>query len=242
MGCFNSKSQFSDEEEALVQETEALGFNKCSTAEVDLNIRKYSSEEKINRNQLKSLCSTLNLNLKNYDTHMNIEKFMDQLKLTPDFYDAQRLLIIGILLSTGSDERKAQNLFQVMDRDETGSIDSSKSQVLLEKWIDCILNLGLLVGDAQNHRSSQEKSAAYINKCRQAKKRWLYSMKNSLGAGFVTRDTFIRCTTSFKGGVLIEPRSFRSYLAKDALENPENKRKVSLNVPLAKFRKPAEEA
>lgn len=221
MGCFGSKQQYADEEEAISLESEALGFSKCSVTEVDFAIRKYSCDGRINRNQMKSLTTALSLNLKNYDTHIYIDKLISSMELPGCYYDVNPLLVIGIVLAEGSEARKAQSLFEIVDPKESGAMNSSKVQTLLNLWVDLILRLGVLAGDNQNHRSSIEQINCYIERCNQAKDHWIQTMKNALGSGFVPKDHFVRVCSTLKEGEFMKPGGLRMYLAKEALASHE---------------------
>jgi Ca2+-binding EF-hand superfamily protein len=221
MGCCGVKDRFVEEENALEIESEALGFKRLSVSEVDFTIRKYSSESKINRNQLKSLGTALKLNFANYDTHIYIDRLFAKLK-TPDqeFCNADPLLVIGLMLAEGDPERKAKALFEIADREEAGVIDASSIHALLNLWVDSTLDLGLLVGDGQNHLSSEAKMRDYIAMCRKAKLSWIALIKTSLGAGMVPKQHFIRVATTVNEAGFLDARVFRMYLASKGSSQP----------------------
>jgi Ca2+-binding EF-hand superfamily protein len=218
MGCFNTKHRFSDEEEALAIEAAALGFGRLSVNEVDISIRKYSSGSRMNRNQMKSFASVLDLALVNYDTHIYISRLIARLQLPQQqLYNAYALLVIGIMLSNGNAETKAKALFEVADKDETGTIDLPGLRALLNLWVSSALDLGLLVGDGQNHSSNEQRNKGYIDKCMRAKDRWVGMMEKLLGKGAVVKDCFIKVVSTVHEGHYLHPCSLRIYLASDEL-------------------------
>jgi Ca2+-binding EF-hand superfamily protein len=216
MGCFADKESFADEENALEVESTALGFGKVSVNELDVTVRKYSCGIKINRNQCKSLCQALGLSLSNYDTHIYIKRLVDKIKVQgQDFFDANSLLAIGIMLANGELHSKARVLFETADREETGAIDNTKLETVLNLWVDSVLVLGLLVGDGQNHQSNDKRNRAYLAKCQDNKSRWVSFMLAKVGSGVVTKDHFISVTTAQNDGSFFSPRYFRIHLASD---------------------------
>jgi Ca2+-binding EF-hand superfamily protein len=218
MGCFNTKHKFSDEEQALEIESQALGFGRLSVNEVDISIRKYSAVSRMNRNQMKSLALVLGIALVNYDTHIYISRLIANLQLPQQqLFNANALLVIGIMLANGNAEAKARALFEVADKDETGTIDLSGLRTLLHLWVSSALDLGLLVGDGQNHSSDEERIKGYIEKCMRAKDRWVSSMEKTLGEGAVLKEHFIKVASTVHEGHYFNPSSFRIYLASDEL-------------------------
>lgn len=229
MGCVGPRQKFADEEETLSHEAEALGFSRRHINEVDCIMRKYSNDETVNANQLKAITKALSLHLDNYETHGSINKFVAKLKLPgKEVYSAQKLLITGLLLSHGENTRKADALFEVVDREESGSIDSAKLGVLLDLWIDVVLDLGELgASHAQGLRLIN-----YIGSCRDAKERWTTKLKAAFRTATIAKADFAREVLQLETGAFLNPSTFRQYLATDAQANP--KVAVGIEAPVRK--------
>lgn len=240
MGCVGARNRFSDEEETLAVEQAALGFSNHMITEVDCIIRKYSSGDVINANQLKAIQQHLELHLTNYETHKSIDAFMARLKRSgTETYFAQKLLVTGILLSEAEDSQRAKALYEVVDNEETGSIDMAKLSSLLTLWGETACDLGTLADGTPIDLRSKD----YIGKCRQVLPRWIELLKKQLGTTTVTKDKFLETLLTIQNVIFLRVREFRYYLAEDAVKNPVNITKQARSGAFASLRsgmKPAQ--
>lgn len=218
MGCIGSRHKFADEEETLAAEQAALGFSRHPLADVDCIVRKYSSDTTINVNQLKAIKQSLSLNLENYETHKSIGAFVAKLqKPGTTEYLSNKVLMTGILLAEAENTQRARALFEIVDKEETGSIDVGKLQNLLTVWIETTLDLGSLADTTPIGLRAKD----YIAKCRQSIQRWIDNLKKQLGTTTIAKARFIEVLTTPQNAVFLNCGEFRKYLAEDALKNPQ---------------------
>jgi Ca2+-binding EF-hand superfamily protein len=217
MGCIGTRPKFVEEDEQLTHKCQALGFSRHRIDIVDYALRKYSADGKVNANQLKAVSSALNLHLQNYDTHKTIDKFVASLQVSgQEVISADKLMVTGLLLAQGKLSDRAVALFEVVDREEAGSVDLGRLLHLLNLWIDAVVGMGVLGEDTDFNL----RIADYCGKCRSSKDRWIATMKGLFPGDSVTKEAFVRETLKAEHGGFLEPASFRVYLANDAMKHP----------------------
>ena len=131
MGCNTSRFELSDIEMCFEAADLSLLYSELDAIEVDLVHRKYSYGGFINELQWQSICSQLNLKISK-----EIDCFYQQFK-EEEGYKLESLLILGILLGSGTGETKARLIFEVFDKDDNKELHN----IVLTRMINLIADL-----------------------------------------------------------------------------------------------------
>jgi Ca2+-binding EF-hand superfamily protein len=146
MGCSESRGT-RPEEAYLIRAQHTLGFGSHRAAFIDQVIRKYSTGQVVNDSHLQSICRTLDIHTTNYDLNSSITTAFSTLR-NPEGLKLKPLLVLGILCGTGSNQEKAQLLFEVYDEENERQLSSQRLNSLISDLLFVVVNcLGSLSGE-----------------------------------------------------------------------------------------------
>jgi len=147
MGCGSSRKDLIQEEKAIVAMEYELHFVKHSCSYTDFILRKYNKQGFINSSHWGGVVSSLKIRDNQSVVCPNLQKFYEQLK-SNDLLPLNQVLVLGILLSSGTPYNKARLLFEITDEDNAGSVSVETISGLLELMLDLSINkLPILVSD-----------------------------------------------------------------------------------------------
>lgn len=161
MGACLSREDLSEVEQAITAKEHDLLFNQQSAQHIDFILRKYSHNSTMNDAQLNDAAKHLGLPLKNTQTNTKIEAFYSALKTTPASLH-KNLLVVGILLGSGSNSSKAKLLFEVYDVDGSHSLSKDKVVTLATEIAEVAIKKLTIVATAEK---SEGPIPVYIHNC-----------------------------------------------------------------------------
>ena len=137
MGCQDSRIDLTAEEAAIMNAESLLEYSSLSALDVDKIHRKYSYEGTIFEDQWHEIRKILKLkkNIRLY-TSQEITDFTGHFQILPGQYSLKKLLVLGILLSTGSIEEKSKLLFEVEDEESKKILNKKKIKELVNMIIE----------------------------------------------------------------------------------------------------------
>lgn len=136
MGCTAAKDEISKEEHCLLDGEDSLLYSLKNCKDIDSVHRKYSYQKKINKFQFKEIAARLNLAV-----HLNptekLNTFYDNFKVDQDHYSLKKLLILGLLISSGNTVDKARMLFEIEDKLSEKVLKKARIQKIVGKitWV-----------------------------------------------------------------------------------------------------------
>ena len=130
MGCNQGRENNSIEEEIIKKCEFSLNYNLKNCKDVDTSHRKFSYKGRINANQFKDITTKLCLAVSLHPTRKIIE-FYNNFKVNQEDYSLNQLLLLGILLSSGSSMNKARLLFEIEDKINTNILKKANVQALV---------------------------------------------------------------------------------------------------------------
>jgi Ca2+-binding EF-hand superfamily protein len=152
MGCSSSRASRL-EELVLIEAQEVIGFSKHKSSYIDQIIRKFSANSHVNERQLQLI--TQNLEISTTDAeHLRISAAFDKLRGKAGI-NVSQLLTMGILAGEGTNQEKAQLLFEVYD---TACYD----EISEENLHYLITDLLFVIVDCLGGLSSQQDVQDYI--------------------------------------------------------------------------------
>jgi hypothetical protein len=108
-----------DEEKAMLFEEGRLGFERLPCKMVFLTLRAYPTSSMLNEAQLREALQSMGIVVAGLDLDdSNERKFFNSLK-TGDGYSLDKIILLGIQLSKGTPQEKAQLIFNQMDPELT---------------------------------------------------------------------------------------------------------------------------
>ena len=159
MGCYTSRFELSDIEECFESADLALHYSKLDAVELDLTYRKYSYDGFINESQWKSICSQLKL-----QKSKEIECFYQQFKEDKG-YKLESMLVLGILLSSGSGETKARLIFEVFDKEDNKELNFFVLATMIDLISDSVSGkMKILVHVKKFNNLIEEDCKVYLEK------------------------------------------------------------------------------
>lgn len=208
MGCVGIRIKTS-EENLLIEEEKSLGIHLIPSQNLDTIFRKYSHLGKVNQAQLQRISATLNINIKNYDSHKHIDSMLNNLLRDSDHYLLKDLLVIGILLSEGEDKLKAALLFQAFDETLEEAIEITRLQGHVFRLMAdlSVRVLGSLAYSPLIKENSKMQN--YLNKCKCAENLAIrYATDNIVkdrSKQVISEEEFVNGLCSFRWGELLTP-------------------------------------
>ncbi|CAG9325028.1 unnamed protein product [Blepharisma stoltei] len=131
-----------EEEEIIKRAEDTLGFTNLESKELDRTFHRFSTDFKMTDNQFFTSLEDINVDTKpirTYDAASPICKFYDEFKDEENFFHAQRLTCLGILLGNGAVADKALVLFENYDMDTSKSISQQEFLCLLKDLVNISL-------------------------------------------------------------------------------------------------------
>ena len=147
MGCIVSNPECTTEEIELLKLELIFPYHNQSPKKIDLLHRKYSSDEKINKNQWDSIREYLAVT----DNDYKLKQFYDSF-IQNDCYSLRGLILLGILLSYGNFKDKAKILFEIVDLNCNGFIGKNDLENLFDDLFDISVNKFSILLDSHEKR------------------------------------------------------------------------------------------
>lgn len=130
MGCSSNRdSSLFIETDSLSRIESSLGINKFSCSFFDSSIYRYSKNSKLSQKQFKTLCKSLSIDCY---THAQFFKLFQ----TDNYFQANKLSILGVLYGKGSSDEKLKILFQNYDFDCSKTLDSCEVKALIRDLLE----------------------------------------------------------------------------------------------------------
>jgi Ca2+-binding EF-hand superfamily protein len=208
MGCLTVQS-LSEIEDILSAGAETMGFSSHSSEKVDYVIRKYSNDSTVNDRQLKAIENALQLHLTTEDVHQSTSKLLSSFRLAGQkAYSAYKLLITAILHASADHRAKASFLFEIIDTEHAGMVESEMLVDLLTLWVDVVITEGVFGIDSHlNYQISQ-----YIKSCLTMKPRWIETIASKFQGATIDKEQFVKEIVQYKNGACLCPSSFRHFI------------------------------
>lgn len=213
MGCACTRLKVLFEEDLILKEEYAIGFQKHKSSTIDMIIRKYAFQETFNLNSLVEVAKELGLHVDDYDNHDGITEFFKEMSYNSRSFFFQ-LLVFGILNGKSSDHTKAYLLFQVFDPECQYSLNSIQVREMIHTiFCVCIEKPYYLVSNMIKTSSDVKNLKSYIKRCKIAssycEEEAIRSFLN-MGKSIKMND-FVEKLLSYKGGYLLLSNSVRLY-------------------------------
>ncbi|CAG9317757.1 unnamed protein product [Blepharisma stoltei] len=217
MGCIEARP--SNSEEFAIENAElGLCFDKVNPLQVDLVLRKFSYNNKLNQGQLERTSGILGFRICNYGLNLKISDLWNKLRSRDGDINLEDVLIIGILLSKGKPEIKARLFFQIFDVGSQNIIEIDIIREKIEKIIDISLEtLGRLVVTGQSIHSNEIKNRMYIEELKKAKRYCVDEVTGWFGEN-ANEESWINTICNYEKGALLEARGWRNFLKRLADE------------------------
>ena len=116
----------------MVELEEALGFSQHHVSHLDFYIRKFASDDRMNKNQYKLIGRKLALQLTNSPNTRGADLYYSNLLFYQGEYSRTFLLILAIMLGTGSSADRLRLLFEVYDTELTNKMTVSDMNELVQ--------------------------------------------------------------------------------------------------------------
>lgn len=146
MGCAFSRgnegdSQWAVEEKAVLQAEEFLNISKVSANEFLTEFSKNRNGQGFsNQNQFLQAANTLGINTNDVTRDKTpLYDFYSWFTISQGLYDTRKLCVLGVLLGKGYIDTKMNILFEIFDRDASGSIDYKEFKNMLQIIIEIAL-------------------------------------------------------------------------------------------------------
>jgi hypothetical protein len=133
MGCTLRKPNI-EQEKILGDLEESLGFSDHTSEELDLHIRKFSSNNRLNQSQLIDFLNTLKLIA--WNNRKQIIAFYDKFQAEPGKYLLKPILIMG----SSPSHVKAKLIFEAYDTENSKRLSISTLQEILDLMLSICLD------------------------------------------------------------------------------------------------------
>lgn len=213
MGCACTRLKVLYEEDLILKQETAIGFQNHRSSSIDMIIRKYSFQGTLNFNFLIEIAKELKLHIDDYDKHQGITEFFNELNNSSKQFYTQ-LLVLGIMNGKSSDPTKAYLLFQVFDAECQYSLSYNQAKELLHMIFAMSIEKAYYLISAMLKTSSDVRNLkSYIKRCKiassyceeEAVKSFLVNGKS------IKMNDFVDKLLGFKGGYLLQPTTVRLY-------------------------------
>jgi hypothetical protein len=146
MGCAFSRgndedNQWAGEEKTVQRAEEFLNISTVSSHDFLAEFSKNRNGQGFsNQNQFLQAANTLGINTKDVTKDKTpICDFYSWFTISQGLYDTRKLCVLGVLLGKGSIDTKMNILFEIFDRDASGSIDYKEFKNMLQIIIEIAL-------------------------------------------------------------------------------------------------------
>ncbi|CAG9320007.1 unnamed protein product [Blepharisma stoltei] len=221
MGCADSRSELTPEEQCLVNAENILQYNKCSSQMVDYCHRKYSSNNEINAEQWRDIVSTLNLKADNTAQNKKVVEFFNLFKGPEGKFHMRHLLVLGIMLSQSNSKEKAKLLFQTRDHINAKAIAKVEIFGLVEDMIEISVNrLPRLFNENPHFQMTEDDIKKYALSLIQLKDKAKPPLANRFIGLTKTSDenvslaNFLKTFEDIETAKLLTPTGIRSFVLK----------------------------
>jgi hypothetical protein len=131
MGVCSHREQLSEAELEISAKELTLKYSQLSAEYVDLVFRKYSRDAVLNEVQFRDAVKLLGLQVIDTSANNKTEEFYCLMKRGA-LYVLERLLVLGVLLGTGSISSKANLLFEVYDTEGTHQLSQDAVRTMCQ--------------------------------------------------------------------------------------------------------------
>ena len=219
MGCSDSRSDLSPQEERFYLGELELNYHKLESIKVDYVHRKYSHNNEINENQWLNINRRLDLSLNNPHSSFasTIKVYYDQYK-KGQVYQMQKLLCLGLVLSQGTIDYKAKLLFEAFSFDGSKELERSKIGEIFDTFYKIFVKFGSkLLKDNPKVLVTSDEHDGFMKKMKAGKEDLREAMIHGIvGDGEnVTLDGFIQWFEDPKNSDILSSTGFRKALRKE---------------------------
>ncbi|OMJ95473.1 hypothetical protein SteCoe_1065 [Stentor coeruleus] len=137
MGCTLRKPNI-DQEKILGDLEESLGFSDHTSEELDLHLRKFSTNNRLNQSQLIDFLNTLKLVA--WNNRKQIIAFYDKFQVEPGKYLLKPLLVMVIMMGNSPSHIKAKLIFEAYDTENSKRFSISTLQEILDLMLSISLD------------------------------------------------------------------------------------------------------
>lgn len=217
MGCAYSRDKTPEEERTLITFERTLQLYRKSATSVDLTFRKYSYKDEVNLSQLSEACAQIGIQRRSTEASPNVEVFFTELCNESGKYPLKRLLLLGVLLCSGTPQEKARLLFEIYDDCDRGVLDGPAVKQMAEDLFELSVNLlPILVPSQRRGDHDPIKVKYYRDKIlyRSAKSKEMLRLVLIGGSASVGRDTFTACLSCDDRRRLLSASGIRDFCYK----------------------------
>lgn len=207
MGCCAIRKPFQDEETTITLFESQLNFQANSPAATFETIQIHSHNARITTAQLNTISQLLQLQLEDSQDRAATSRLLQSFS-KGGAVDSRKLLLLGISLSHGTDNDKAEAFFEVMDSEHKGRVVRAQVRSLIEDLTDVLVNSSLLLVPEET------KIAEYQTKLRVGRAKSILHLEQSIMAAkeFITKEAFCAAFKNPQVEVLAVPKKLRAYL------------------------------
>ena len=203
MGCVGTRNDLINAEKAIIEGERSLNFQLSKSAYVDLIMRKYSHNGRLNESQLKEVMSTLSLAAN--------DDFFGHFK-EENMWSLRWLDLLGILLSRGDAESKSSLMFQLFDPENTKEISQEQVRDLLEcLWTISVSYLPLLAKEAGSKIVSVGEVTEYVSFLESHKEQTIEDLVSKFGSGNIGYEVFVGAFCQEELSPLVNPFGIRAF-------------------------------
>ncbi|CAG9330999.1 unnamed protein product [Blepharisma stoltei] len=218
MGCASSREKLSVEEIAIIQMEEQLEFFKNTVRDVDMCFKKNSDLEHASPAQWESISIILGIKIKNTYQCPKAETLYQHYTLEDGRIIVRPLLILGIMLSSGTARRKARLIFELYDRNNTKVLPKSEIHEIIRLILDLsLIRLPELVSNKTRPCASEARIKAYVQSiltCREAAEQGMFEKfmgLENLANETIDKDEFIKHFADEETARLTAPYAVRLF-------------------------------
>ena len=166
MGCTASRNEISGVEHCLLSGEESLKYSTKNIKDIDNIHRKYSYTSKITISQFTEISTRLGLAIA-VDPTDSIIKFYENFKIDGDCYNLNKLLVLGVLVSSGNPVDKARILFEIEDTYSAKVLRKESVQALINDILQICLEFLPSLYMVESDKCTEEKISEYVVKINQ---------------------------------------------------------------------------
>jgi hypothetical protein len=154
MGCAGSRgsSAESEEERLIAIHVASLGFSKHPAQVIESQIKRETANGPLTLPKINRLMTSLQVTLPLDRPESSCVKFFDRLKVE-GVICSNRLVIAGLLLGSGSLQKRAQLLFEHTDNEAKGILERSEVNKLLDEIIVTAVDILPVLAYSEAHEA-----------------------------------------------------------------------------------------
>lgn len=213
MGCTDSHSKLMEEEIAILNQEQVLGFKANFVTRIDFVMRKFSRNFELNARQFEDVVKALNLVATNRGKSTKIVSFFESFKMPNQSYDLRLLLLTGVLLGYGRASEKAKLIYEIYDVENSHSLTVKDIEQIVNDMFEIAVNRLPTLVTANQGEVDPIKVRTYIDKMNFRVKNCKAKLLVTLSEGNenITRDAFVGVLSSTEYQVLTTSSGLREY-------------------------------